>query len=119
MKFLVLVFAFLAFSAPLFADTLVWDKNPDAVYYTIYIRDFGQTDADYKVLREKITELSYPLITTTINKDFEYSIKAFNEYGSSSDFATPVRYNPYKVKNVMKVMGLKITVTFDLPVGVK
>ena len=97
------------------ADTLTWDLT-DAKNYVVYQKLDGELDTAYKQISSTTVPLTVNTFTIPIipaadfNKTFVYSVKAFNECGSSSDFSDPIKYNKCLTSIVSKVINIKIVI---------
>ena len=63
------IFVLLTLTVVAMAETkLIWDRNPDAVTYTVYAREKGQTE--FKVIKSGITETALPIIPEKFNQTY-------------------------------------------------
>lgn len=97
-----------------YAAVLSWDKNTDATTYTVYVRDAGGANTDYRVVQDGIAGTSITVMPSIHNHDYEYAVKAFNECGNSSDYSDPVKYNDCLSQVIKKTTGLKISITLSV-----
>ena len=84
---------------------LEWDANPDADYYVVY---YGTTPYNYTQTSPNIpAETTKYILPTLPEGTWYFSVKAFNEFGNSSDFSDEAEYKTCVIVNpVMK--GLRI-----------
>lgn len=68
------------------AITLEWDANSDAYYYIVY---WGAHSGEYDGQSNKIisTVTKYESVG---DKHFYFAVKAFNQYGNSSNFSNEI-----------------------------
>lgn len=95
--------------ASVFAESpvLTWDANGDADYYQVYMRARGESE--YTLVSGQIPAgtTSFRLMPAPGNEIHYFSVKAFNNYGNSSDFSdeieTPnIPYDPINPTPVTK-----------------
>jgi hypothetical protein len=78
--------------------TLSWDSNDDASYYKIF---YGDKSGDYRYNTPNIKESSFT-ITGLEDKQYFFSVKAYNECGNSSEFSDEVTNQiPGKITGVI------------------
>lgn len=108
-SFLVLAFTLAPYTitySEVVTPVLRWDANPDADYYVVY---FGATSHNYTQNSTKIptetTEYTLPILS---EGTWYFSVKAFNEFGNSSDFSDELKYETCEIVEPV-INGLHIT----------
>lgn len=94
------------------AETLTWDRNPDAVTYEIFVREKGHST--YNPVATGVTGTSIEVTPPTNNRTYEYFVTAVNECGIKSDYSNPVEYNRCLSSTVQKVGNLRVTITVNV-----
>lgn len=92
-----------------FSAVLSWDPLPPAKTYSVYVREAGQKESDYRLVQSGVSGLSITVIPEVRTKSYEYAVKAVNECGVSGDFSEPVVFNECMSEVMKKVTGIKIT----------
>lgn len=90
--FTVLLLIFCSFAAAYAADTpmLQWDANDDADYYVVYWSTDPHSFSDENSIEVPVDETFLELVPSPNNEEYYFTVKAFNEFGNSSDFSEPV-----------------------------
>jgi len=88
--------------------TVAWDPNEDADYYEVYRKKSGETDDKYVSLANNITVTEVLLTISEDNQPYDYTVKAFNTCGNSSDFSNAITHNAYVVTAPQKVIELRM-----------
>ena len=89
----ILVLLALAVASTSFGASLQWDKNADADSYAVYIREKGS--AEWTEAEKNITGSTWEIpVLAGDNTVYEFSVKAFNACGNSSDYSDAVEYTP-------------------------
>jgi hypothetical protein len=85
---MLVLFSFTAYAAD--SPRLEWDANDDADYYVVYWSKTPNafTEANSIDVPGDITYLE--LVASPGGEEYYYTVKAFNDYGNSSDFSEPV-----------------------------
>ena len=89
-------------------DVLEWEPNPDAGYYVVY---FGTTPCSYTQNSTNIpAETPKFILPDLAETTWYFSVKAFNEFGNSSDFSDEIKYEVCKkpegtIKNLRIIPG--------------
>lgn len=110
MKIILFLLLFISLSCESIAATVTvgWDVNTDAEYYVVYRKKSGETDDMYVIIANNVTATQASIIVSDDNQIYDYTVKAFNSCGNSSDFSDPVSYNAYVDNTMQKVTQLKI-----------
>lgn len=92
---------------------LQWDSNPDAVEYHVYYR-LQNTEAwlDFPGGVTKETSIDLPPGVFEPLHVYEFTVKAFNECGNSSDYSDSVTFSACEALNIIE--NLRITVELQL-----
>ena len=112
-KLILIAVVLVALIAPVHADvTLYWDTNTDADSYTVYMRETGQIVWGVQKSDIKTNTLSLPL--PKFNQSYDFSVKAFNTCGNSSEYSDVVTFNQCAVSTPKKPLNLKIILNVSL-----
>jgi hypothetical protein len=87
--FLISIFLFYGFSLHAYTENklLSWDDNPDADYYIVYWKAAGEMEYSHSSDRISSGAPYFQLVSSGDGKQYCYAVKAFNNYGNSSDFS--------------------------------
>lgn len=110
MRFFIILLILFTIPSTLLAATLEWDANKDASVYQVYYKPSGSTLA-WEPIGDPTQNTAFiiPLLPVQ-NKDYEFCVKAFNQYGNSSDFSDSIVCNPEAVDFVQKIKNLRISI---------
>lgn len=114
LRFFLLFVLVIATIASSFAATLQWDENSDATYYEAYYRIEGGTDwTAFEANPITDTSVEIPEMET-YNQNYEFSVRAFNECGNSSDYSDVVTYNTCTDEVLDQPINLKVVISVQV-----
>ena len=88
--------------------TVGWDPNEDADYYVVYMKKSGETEDKFVVAADNVTTTEAIITLPDVDQINDYSVKAFNTCGNSSDFSDIISHNAYVDDTPQKVRELRM-----------
>lgn len=88
--------------------TVGWDPNEDADYYVVYMKKSGETEDKFVVAADNVTTTEAVITLPDVDQMNDYSVKAFNTCGNSSDFSDIISHNAYVNSTPQKVRELRM-----------